>query len=792
MRAPRHRVGLLALTAFGLAGLFSGCESSSFPSPRVVSPIQGVAMPFRLSPDSTWVPLSDFCPHTLPDAAIWIPRWGQGDSLVIREQDGAMGVWIQGQPTSGLGGLALTIQGETATVPVLSSTLKRITYTLPAAMAPEKAVYMMGAFNGWSRNSHPLQQKADGQWRIDLTLSAGQHPYQLVVDGQELSDVENPLRIDNGFGGFNSLLSVPGAQTKTELSAIGFGGNQVHDIRLIGSPGAQVWAWWENQLYATTRMGQDGTGLIRIPARAYGAGRTNLRLWAISDADPSAEVRIPLMDGIPLSNANDLRREDWEAQVLYFMMVDRFQNGDPTNDRPVDDARIHPKANDYGGDLAGIQMALEQGYFEDLGVTALWVSPLTRNPDRAYGLWADDSTDLTSKFSGYHGYWPVSNTALDPRFGTHETLDKLVDAAHSSNMNFLLDYVANHVHEDHPLYAEHPDWVTSLYLPDGRENTQLWDEQRLTTWFDTFLPTLDLRRSDVAEAMSDSAAWWIAHSKIDGFRHDATKHIPLSFWRMLTKKVKALTLDDQRRVFQIGETYGSAALISSYLGTGLLDAQFDFNLYDRAIVAFGQDGAQIQDLVRVAQEGLDTYGAHHLMGTITGNQDRPRFASLAEGTVLWGEDHKLAGWTRQILRDGQRGHQAMRMLTAFNLSMPGVPCIYQGDEYADIGGNDPDNRKMMRFDDLDAAESDTRRHVQDWIGLRRSRLSMTFGQTQIAALESGLLRIERQYLSESTVILINPTSQAIPIPESESADVLLGAMQDRRVSAYGCVALNGG
>ena len=188
---------------------------------------------------------------------------------------------------------------------------------------------------------------------------------------------------------------------------------------------------------------------------------------------------------------------------------------------------------------------------------------------------------------------------------------------------------------------------------------------------------------------------------------------------MLTKKVKALTLDDQRRVFQIGETYGSAALISSYLSTGLLDAQFDFNLYDRAIVAFGQDGAQIQDLVRVAQEGLDTYGAHHLMGTITGNQDRPRFASLAEGTVLWGEDHKLAGWTRQILRDGQRGHQAMRMLTALNLSMPGVPCIYQGYEYADIVGNDPDNRKMMRFDDLDAAESDTRRHVHDWIGLRR-------------------------------------------------------------------------
>ena len=119
---------------------------------------------------------------------------------------------------------------------------------------------------------------------------------------------------------------------------------------------------------------------------------------------------------------------------------------------------------------------------------------------------------------------------------------------------------------------------------------------------------------------------------------------------------------------------------------------------------------------------------------------------LAEGTVRWEEDHKLAGWTRQIDRNGLRGHHAMRMLTAFNLSMPGVPCLYQGDEYADVGGNDPDNRRMVRFDALDADEADTWSHVAEWNRLRRSRMSLLYGQTTIEALPTGLLRIERQYL----------------------------------------------
>lgn len=781
---------LLSFPLFS-ALILAGCSAPEDPVEVLEDIIPGSAMPLRLAADSTWVVLADFCPDTLPEEVHWIPEWGQGTALDIEESDGQHGVWIKGQPQQGFGALEFRLGGRSAHVPILASTQRKVALSLAAEDGQYEQVCIMGAFNGWSRSQHPMVLKGDGKWHIELNLSEGHHPYQLVADGVEMPDPSNPDQVDNGFGGFNSILSVEGSGERLELAAIGFGGNQVHDVRLLGTPGSRVWGWWENHLYATTVIGDDGTGVVRIPARAYGAGRTNLRLWSNGPGKPSHEVRIPLMDGIPIASPEQLTRQDWESQILYFMLVDRFQNGDRSNDSPVNDPAILPQANDHGGDLAGIQKALDDGYFDRLGVTALWISPITTNPDSAYGYWQDPSTDITSRFSGYHGYWPISNTAIDPRFGSRSTFDGLVDAAHSKDMNFLLDYVANHVHEAHPLYQEHPDWVTNLYLPDGRENTQLWDDERLTTWFDTFMPTLNLERDDVAEAMSDSAAWWVLNSQIDGFRHDATKHIPLSFWRLLTRKIKQHTQTSDRRIYQIGETYGSAELIGSYLGSGLIDAQFDFNLYDKATVAFGKENAGFEGLIQVANEGLDQYGAHHLMGTITGNQDRPRFASLAEGTVRWDEDHKLAGWTRDIRRDGVRGHQAMRMLTAFNMSMPGVPCIYQGDEYADVGGNDPDNRRMVRFDDLDLEENRTREIASRWAELRRSRMSMMFGQTALSSPEPQLLKITRQYLDESTTVFFNQSDAPIAIPNLAQASCLLGQPMGQQIPPFTALAVDG-
>ena len=174
---------------------------------------------------------------------------------------------------------------------------------------------------------------------------------------------------------------------------------------------------------------------------------------------------------------------------------------------------------------------------------------------------------------------------MDDRLGSEQAFKELIDIAHENGMNVLLDYVAHHVHQDHLLYKQHPEWTTPLYLPDGTMNTEKWDEHRLTTWFDTFLPTWDFSKPEVVEALTDTAMYWVNNYDLDGFRHDATKHIPEAFWQTLTRKMKS---QSDKKLFQIGETYGNPELISSYVNSGQMDAQFDFNLYDAMVDAFAK------------------------------------------------------------------------------------------------------------------------------------------------------------------------------------------------------------
>ena len=175
-------------------------------------------------------------------------------------------------------------------------------------------------------------------------------------------------------------------------------------------------------------------------------------------------------------------------------------------------------------------------------------------------------------------------------------------------MNVVLDYVANHMHINSPTLQAHPDWHTDSILPDGRRNFELWDEARLTTWFDTHIPSLDLERPEVCEAMTDSALYWLENYALDGFRHDACKHIPEGYWRMLGQKIA--TRWPGRAIWMIGETYGSPELIGSYVKSGMLDAQFDFNVYFTAREALcGLKG--MDEVLNNELTSLRTYGAHH-------------------------------------------------------------------------------------------------------------------------------------------------------------------------------------
>jgi glycosidase len=508
---------------------------------------------------------------------------------------------------------------------------------------------------------------------------------------------------------------------------------------------------------------EDGTWTLDLSSFAAAAspfkGRAYLRVYAEDETYLYNDLLLPMMDGQIITDAAQLDRHDQQAQVLYSLMIDRFYNGNAANDWKMNSPEVLDIVDYQGGDLAGITQKISEGYFDDLGVNTLWISPITQNPWDAWGCYTFtngnkyDPSKTYTKFSGYHGYWPIYATALDTRFGTPDELRTLLDTAHAHEINVVLDYVANHMHINSPTLQAHPDWHTDSILPDGRRNFELWDDARLTTWFDKHIPTLDLERPEVCEAMTDSALYWLANYELDGYRHDACKHIPEDYWRMLGQKIAVRW--PGRPIWMIGETYGSPELIGSYVKSGMLNAQFDFNVYFTSREALcglkGMDQVMANELTSLA-----TYGAHHTMGNISGNHDQIRFASVAGGAIDIASQGKEEGWTTEVgIGDAEKAYKRSQLLEVLNLTLPGVPCIYQGDEYAEVGGNDPDNRHMMKFDGLSPEQQEMRAFVADLIHMRRNSMPLLYGDFIPLIDRPDEIVYQRIYLGQKVTVTIN-------------------------------------
>ena len=210
----------------------------------------------------------------------------------------------------------------------------------------------------------------------------------------------------------------------------------------------------------------------------------------------------------------------------------------------------------------------------------------------------------------------------------------------------------------------------------------------------------------------------------------------------------------EKNLWQIGETYGSPELIGSYVRSGMINAQFDFNVYHTALDVLTR-GHSVKALANVVEQSLAAYGAHHTMGNITGNHDKGRLISLAGGTLDPDEDHKLAGWTRTIEVGDPVGYKKLALINALNMTIPGVPCIYQGDEYGEPGGNDPDNRRMMRFEGYNEAEQAELATTRQLTSLRREHLPLIYGDLFTLQLTEKVWAYLRVYMGEWVVVVLN-------------------------------------
>ena len=510
------------------------------------------------------------------------------------------------------------------------------------------------------------------------------------------------------------------------------------------------------------------------PAWRESKGRSFIRVYAMGDGKRLNDLLIPLENGKVVCDVAQLTRHDDQAQVLYSLMIDRFHNGNKANDWKMNSPEVLDIVDYQGGDIAGITQKIKDGFFTELGINTIWISPITQNPWDAWGMNKFpngnkyDNTKTYTKFSGYHGYWPIFTTEVEKRFTTEEELHEMLAVAHKNGINVILDYVANHMHINSPTLQAHPDWHTDSILPDGRRNFELWDEARLTTWFDVHIPTLDLERPEVCSPMTDSALVWLDKFAFDGFRHDACKHIPLNYWRELGAKMKQRY--PNRHIWMIGETYGDPSLIGSYVKSGMLNSQFDFNIYHTAIDVLGKPNQSLQKMHETVMQSLAAYGSHHTMGNISGNHDKCRFISLAGGAVSWNENDKAAGWEREIgvTADGnpekeEQAYKAAMLLEVINLTIPGVPCIYQGDEYGEAGANDPDNRHMLKFNGLSERQQQFRNEVQQLVQLRRNSLPLIYGEYIPVTVTDTLWVFDRTYMGETVRVSIDLANLAYSI-----------------------------
>jgi glycosidase len=687
----------------------------------------------------------NYSPVFIPNENIFVSFNHATNYLILRPSENFTGLTLIG----------FTIGDETYEIPIFTKRKIKAEFKYHPDVKPSR-VNLFGTFNNWNRASTPMHDKdGNGTYEASVALDPGRYEYKFYVDGKEISDPDNPNKTPSGVGDYNSILFIESSnRIKNYLNILGrkkkSDGIQLLFNYVSSSPNELN----EKDLIVLldNKKAEDKTIKISNRQIVIDLNKSQIIQNKILRIAVSQQGSTSNVQSVYFNTLDSTNSFYWQDAIIYSLMIDRFSDGDSSNSIPVIHPELSVKANYQGGDFNGIIKKIETGYFDSLGINALWLSPVVENTDSAYR----ETPEPNRYYTGYHGYWPVHPTNIEERFGNMELLKELIRKAHQHGIKILLDYVAHHVHIEHPFWKVHRDWFGQLELPDGRLNLRLWDEHRLTTWFEPYMPSFDYTKSKEAlEVMTDNAVWWLKETGADGFRHDAVKHVPNEFWRMLTLKLKKEF--DKEIIYQIGETFGGYELISSYVNNGQLSAQFNFNLFDAATKTFLDSNSNFSDLDVEMKKTFAVYGNNHLMGNIIDSHDKVRFMAYADGDVPpGGAGADEIGWNNPPRVDNDLSYEKLKLYFAYLLTIPGIPVIYYGDEFGMTGSSDPDNRRMMRFgSQLSSREAKTLEDVRKIIRLRKEHSALRYGDFQTLQADKNIYSFIRSDLGERILVVLN-------------------------------------
>ncbi len=457
---------------------------------------------------------------------------------------------------------------------------------------------------------------------------------------------------------------------------------------------------------------------------------------------------------------------DWRDAVLYFVFVDRFLDGDPSNNGS-NPAGVKTAAAFQGGDWAGVITKIEEGYFTDLGVNALWLSVPADNTDQSG---AGNDGEL---YSAYHGYWPSDLSKTESRFGTLGELQALVVAAHAKDIRIIVDYAMNHVHASSPVYQQNPDWFWPL--DNGGANCVCgdgcsWDgAEAKRCWFTSYLPDFDFNNQAARDFSVSNAIKWVEDTGIDGLRLDAVKHIEDSWLLDLRSRIQSdIETVTQQHFYMVGETFtGDKGTIAYYVNPAtMLDGQFDFPLRNALVSSLLTRAASMYDLESFLG-GNDGYYGAGIMSTFVGNHDVPRSIHFAQDNPIWTDawaGGKEIAWNNQPGLPGSLS-AFERLANGFSLiyTLPGVPLIYYGDEVGLPGAGDPDNRRFMQWSGYSTGQTMLKNHLSKLAEIRAAHPALRRGSRTTVNVSNDTLGFKMATAGDEVFVAINRGDSAATI-----------------------------
>lgn len=439
-------------------------------------------------------------------------------------------------------------------------------------------------------------------------------------------------------------------------------------------------------------------------------------------------------------NAKDF---DWDESVIYFMVTDRFFDGNESNNT-ASGAQTYGKDNAglyHGGDFAGITQKLD--YLEDLGINTIWITPIVENIP---GVTVTDTGKEDVPYNAaYHGYWASDFTKLNPTLGTKEEFQTLIDQAHSRGIRIMVDIVVNHAGYD----TDFGDMIRS-----GDDIVSGSDQK------DSLSNLPDFRTEDPAVS-AQLVKWqtqWVKDFGIDYFRVDTVKHVENDTWAELKNALTEVDSDFK----MIGEYAGGGyASNGNTLGTGEMDSDLDFDFNDQATNFVKGNISSVESFLTSRNSGLNNT---YMTGQFLGSHDEDGFKKkLLDGGMA--EDAATA---------------ASMVAASLQITAKGQPVIYYGEEIGLTGLNNyPYQTNRYDFDwTMVNSDNKTYQHYKKMLSIRNAYTDVFARgdrKTILASDENGYDIVSRSYKGTKLYVGLNikDVAQTVEIPVSENNGTVL-------------------